>query len=122
MQISRHIAEACIELLKEESPEEVSSKLQRFVKQYNLGDFIPHVVAYLGKSEELQRMKETVVVESATPLSKEVRQTITKSLQAEDAKLEETQNKDLLAGFVATYDGIQYDASLQTLLTKLKNA
>jgi len=127
---SRQLAKAIYEL-SEEKAENLDAKVFDFIERCNLKAQLPSDLFHLEKIFELEREKSGIVIETAHEVKPSTVQEIKKFLMnnlparphggsgaggPEVLKVK----KELLAGFRAKWQGVIYDASLETGLKKLK--
>lgn len=119
---SHELAQSLIHLLEiEDSKEKTLEAFIAFLEENNLLVQLPHIIQRLENYSREQKKHNTLVIESPFSLSQETRTLIQKQSNAEDAEdVSVIENKNLLGGFRATYQGRVVDASLRTNLQALK--
>ncbi|MEK7572497.1 MAG: F0F1 ATP synthase subunit delta [Patescibacteria group bacterium] len=118
---SKQLAQALYQLSKEKV-ENLDAKFFDFLEKRNLKAQIPSVLYHLEKIIELDREKKGIQIETAHEIKHETISHIKKFLQADHFPEAVKIKKELIAGFRAKWNGMIYDASLQTGLKKLKES
>jgi F0F1-type ATP synthase delta subunit len=116
---SKQLAQALYQL-SEEKVENLDAKFFDFLEKRNLKSQIPSVLYHLEKIIELDREKKGIQIETAHEIKHETANHIKKFLKADHFPEVIKIKKELVAGFRAKWNGMVYDASLQTSLKKLK--
>ena len=118
---SKHLAFALIKLSEENSKEEAVVKFLNFIKKANLTNILPQVIFHLGAEALKRKEMESVKITSSHKLSSETINKIKKMAKAPKDAPEIIQiDRDVIGGFVASYNGVTYDASLKGGLNMLR--
>ncbi len=91
------------------------------LRRFHLLPLLPSILDELKHHEKELRIKETVHIESPFPLNEENKQKIKHMLNAIDKEHIIIENKSLLAGFRARYQGNQVDSSMERILKTFTN-
>jgi F0F1-type ATP synthase delta subunit len=118
---SRAIAQATYELAQDSSNKKVAEHLVIYLERNNLLPLLGSIVEHLERITAEAGAQAELDIVSAHKLSDATVKEIKKSLGAEQLG-SVTENKQLIGGFVAEYNGVVYDASVATQLNKLKNS
>jgi F0F1-type ATP synthase delta subunit len=120
MTSSRTIARAVYELAQDSANKNIAENLAQYLDRNNLMPLLGSIVQHLEYMHRQANARTKLDIISAYTLPKDILQDIKKSLGAEHlGNVQE--DKDLLGGFIAEYNGVVYDASIKTQLTRLKN-
>lgn len=120
---SKHIAKASVALLKgdRQNSHKVADELLRFVKKYGLQSRLPQILSYIQKEAEVERVKNTLQIESSFELSEESINRVASFVSApKDAHIKVVINKKLLGGFLAYWKDKKVDGTLENTVRKLK--
>jgi len=120
---SDQLARALLALLTENPKQEkkILSDFVHFLAEKKITWQMPSVIRYLEKKFAEQEKKQLLHLSTARKLSPTLINKIKKYTSGNTkVKTQEMMNPDLIAGFIAEYDGVIYDASLSGQLTKLK--
>ncbi|MBP6925837.1 MAG: F0F1 ATP synthase subunit delta [Candidatus Pacebacteria bacterium] len=120
MTSSRTIARAVYELAQDSANKNIAENLAQYLDRNNLMPLLGSVVQHLEYMHRQASARTKLDIVSAYTLPKDTVQDIKKSLGAEHLGSVQ-EDKDLLGGFIAEYNGVVYDASIKTQLTRLKN-
>ena len=121
----QHIAKALIGLVEDDGvdPDEVAEKFLKFARRYNLENGMRSVVFHLEAEAAKQKEKRVATITLAEETSEEAVEKIKRYINlADDAEINISRDKELLAGFKAYYNDKLYEADLQTKLKKLKSS
>ena len=120
---SKNLAEAIYEIstTSKNDPDILSSAILDYVKSYRLESLLPKAIMYIEDKIKKQHIWKTFYIESKFDLSNEILNKIKNKLNANQPKYVVTQkNDEIIGGFVATYQGMIYDASIKNQLQLLK--
>jgi F0F1-type ATP synthase delta subunit len=118
---SQELAKGLEKMLNDSSNhDEVFSVFVSFLEENNLLTQLPQIIRRLEHNSQIQKTFNTFVIESPFKLGNEVIATIKESADAKDAEHSLVENKELLGGFRATYQGRVVDGSLKHNLQVLK--
>lgn len=120
---SKHLADAIYKLSLDKSlnKKDLVDKVFEYVKAYKLEAILPKAIMHL--EEKLRKDKEwnTFAVSSGRVIDESLVHDIRKKLDAGEAsEIKKEVDEDLIGGFVATYKGVIYDASLKNQLRLLR--
>lgn len=87
-----------------------------FLQKHNLLTLLPSILEFLKHKESQHLAHNTLVIESPFPLNEEAVSVIKKQVGDNFTEVEMVENKSLLAGYVARFRGIEYDASAKSIL------
>lgn len=118
---SRAIAQATYELAQDSSNKKIAENLVAYLEHNNLLPLLGSVVEHLENIAAKAGAQAELDIVSAHKLTDATVKEIKKSLGADQLGTV-TENKELIGGFVAEYNGVVYDASIATQLNKLKNS
>lgn len=117
---ARAIAQAVYEMAEDKEIKDVAHHVLAYLEKNNLMPLLPKVVALLEDIQATASKKATLEIVTAYHMSESLVKDIKDSLGAEHVgKIQE--DKNLIGGFVAEYNGVVYDASVMTQLSRLKN-
>lgn len=122
---SKHLAEAIYKIANDKSLSKsgVVNAVFDYVKSYKLEALLPKVINHLEDRADKESAWDTLDIESGLPIDESTITEIKKRLHTSDAKHTDTKvNSDLIGGFVATYKGQIYDASIKNQLQLLKKS
>jgi len=122
---SKNLADAIyqISLSSKKDSSVISEAIFSYVKNYRLEFLLPKAIVYLEDKIKKESIWNTFFLESRFTLSGEIVKNIKNKLNATDAQeVVIKENTDLIGGFMATYKGIIYDASIKNQLQLLKNS
>lgn len=120
---SKNLAEAIYEIstTSKSDPDILSSAILDHIKIYRLESLLPKAIMYIEDKIKKQHIWKTFYIESRFDLSNETLNKIKIKLNADQPKYVITEkNDEIIGGFVATYQGIIYDASIKNQLQLLK--
>ena len=92
------------------------SDLAKFLSKHNMTPLMFNVLKYLEHKEAQHLVHNTIVIETPFDLSEKSISTIKRKVGNDLAETEIVENKNLLAGYVARFKGLEYDASAKTIL------
>lgn len=118
---SKHLAKALFDLSLS-SEKNLEDKFLAFVKEKNLNAQLPAVLYRVEKLIEKESEKNGIKIEFAHTVSNDTVSNIKKFLEAEKLKEYIKLNKNILAGFRASFGGVVYDASFSSKLKKLQDS
>ncbi len=122
MYTSKNIAISLLALLDEGHEEKkVLHDFIQFVERHKLESQLPEIVRHMEKINAEEKNFNQVSVETAHPTNKDILHKIRDHIKApHDTVVENTVNENVIGGFIARYQGVEYDTSLKTKLRKLK--
>ncbi len=94
--------------------------LVEYLRDEGLMNLLPQIVAHLERLHNMDVSFETLDIEIADEHDKSILEKIHKKF-GEPKKMAKKINADLIGGFVATYKGFIYDASIKNQLKLLKD-
>jgi len=122
---SKQLAKTLVQLV-EENPgkqEKIIKGFLVFCKEKNLLNQLPNILKHLEIIDNNKKELEQLHIQSSQPLSQGIIQSIQKLVKAPaQATVNTAPNPDLTGGFIAKYNGVIYDASIQTQLANIKQA
>jgi len=121
---SKNLAEAIYKISMDKGINQSTllSSVESYIKEYKLEPLLPNTIMYLEDKIKKDSNWNTFSLEYGLEISQEIENKIKEKIKATDSKItNKTENKDLIGGFVATYKGIIYDASIKNQLILLKN-
>lgn len=121
---SKNLAEAIYKISKEENinNSNLLNAIESYIKEYKLESLIPNTILYLEDKIKKELKWNTFSLEYGIEINKEIEEKIKEKINAtKSKKTESCLNKNLIGGFVATYQGTIYDASVKNQLQLLKN-
>lgn len=95
-----------------------TQEVVNFLTTYNLLSLVPTLTKELELLQKKEKESELVTIESPFPLSKENVTKIKSFVSDTELVHEVKENKDLLAGFRATYKGIRYERSARHIINE----
>lgn len=98
------------------------SKLEKLLSKYHLSTLLPSILISLKRLEAKQKEHEVVHVSSPFPLSEKTIESIKKELHAPHAEHAVHINKELVAGYVASYKEKKINKSVRLVLDRFINA
>ncbi|MEI7810481.1 MAG: F0F1 ATP synthase subunit delta [bacterium] len=116
---SKQLAQALFELSNEKM-ENLDAKFFDFIQKRNLQAQLPSILFHLEKINQFDQEKRGIQIETAHAISDITAKQIKTFLKADQLPEVKKIKKELVAGFRAKYNGIIYDASIQTGLKKLE--
>lgn len=120
---AKAIATALLTLLSQGvSPEKISAGFLVFAKKNHIEGLIDTIVWYLEYFSKQYQRNEAVEIIAAHSISPDTIEAIRDSIGAINAQTIVTEDTSLVAGFIARYKGTQYDASIKTQLSRLRQA
>ena len=122
---SKNLADAIysISLNQKQSDVVVFDAILSYVKKYKLESLLPKAVMYLEDKVAKDLKWNTLSIKSGIAISEDIVRDIIKKIKAETAKnIIKKEDKELIGGFVATYKGMIYDASISNQLQLLRNS
>lgn len=121
---SKSIAFALFSLLDQEiSFEKIAEGFTQYVKKNNLQGLLPNVFWYLEYFLKQKAKKESVEIILAHDVSPEIITDITSFIGTpEGVPIFTRHDSEIIGGFIARYDGVQYDASIKKQLAQLRQA
>lgn len=122
---SKNLANAIyrISLESKKSDSDISNAIFSYIKKYKLESLLPKVLMYLEDKVEKNNKWNTLSVLSGIEIEDNIVKEIIEKINASEAKkIKREVDKDLIGGFVATYKGIIYDASIKNQLQLLRNS
>lgn len=121
---SKSIASALFSLLQQGTPlETVVEGFERYIQKNHLEGLVPNILWYLAYYADAQQRNESVELVVAHDVSTELASEITSFVGAPSTSPVHTkQDASIIAGFIARYNGTEYDASAKTQLARLRKA
>ncbi len=116
---SKQLARALYEL-EEEHKEGLDAKFFDFIEKNKLKAQMSSVLYHLEKIVELEKEKKGIQIEVAHEVKSDTVKHIKTFLEANNLSEVVKIKKGLIGGFRAKWNGIIYDASIETGLKKLK--
>ena len=119
---AKNLASVLLEISKESRPtEKVMSSFYNFLEKNRLYYLLPQVLSYLENLQKKETRFKTLEIVSGLPIDKETSDNIVKTLKIERASLiKKDTDPEIIGGFIATYKGFIYDASLRRQINLLK--
>lgn len=118
---SRLLAETIYELAQEEhNGKKLVDNLMAYLASNHLVALAPEIINHLDRMREEHERAQLLTLTSAKKVPNAMITMIAKALQAKDAPVQQHVDAALQGGFIAEYQGVVYDTSLTTQLTKLK--
>lgn len=120
---SKQLAQALYRLSKEvDDHKKITSAFNHYLEKYNLQPLLRGTLRHLTEIQSKQRKHHSLEITSGLPIDEDITREIKELLDVKsDAKVEKHTDKTLIGGFVATYKGLVYDASLKKQLHLLRN-
>jgi F0F1-type ATP synthase delta subunit len=121
---SKNLASAIYEISldSDKSEKEITEAVLSYIKGYKLESILPKVIMRLEDKHKKDLSWNTLIVESSFGVDDYTIDQIKSRLEAKEAKrIVQKVEKNLIGGFVATYKGVIYDASLRNKLQLLRN-
>lgn len=87
-----------------------------FLQKHSLLTLLPSIMEFLKHKEAQHLAHNTLVIESPFPLKEGSVSVIKKRIGDNFNEVEMVENKSLLAGYVARFRGVEYDASAKSIL------
>lgn len=122
---SKNLADAIysISLNQKQSDVVVFDAILSYVKKYKLESLLPKAVMYLEDKVNKDFKWNTLSISSGIAIDEDITKDIIKKIKAENAKnITKKEDSGLIGGFVATYKGMIYDASISNQLQLLRNS
>lgn len=121
---SKSIASALFSLLQQGTPlETVVEGFERYIQKNHLEGLVPNILWYLAYYADRQQRNESVELVVAHDVSTDLASEIASFVGAPSTSRVQTQkDASIIAGFIARYDGTEYDASAKTQLARLRKA
>lgn len=116
---SKQLAQALFEL-SNEKVENLDAKFFDFIEKRNLQAQLPSILFHLEKINLLDQEKKGIQIETAHPISDKTVKEIKSFLKVDNLSEVKKVKKELIAGFKAKWNGVVYDASIETGLKKLE--
>ena len=102
------------------SDDQISTVVDAFLHEYHLTDLLPAIVRQYEQLQQAALASETLTITTAFELSDELQSQISHALaSATQPPITTTVDPQLIGGFIARYQGKEYDASLRTQLNQL---
>lgn len=122
MNTSKNIAIALLGLLDEgKSAAEVTKDFMNFVQDRKLASQLPEIVRQMEKLQAERSKEKEVSIRTPYEVSKTLEKHIAEKMNApKDTGIRTEIDETLIGGFVATYKGLEYDASLKKQLAQLQ--
>lgn len=122
MSLSRDIAASYVTLSKQGySAEDIATSIADFLNENNLFSLKDKVLSQIKAYEEAEKYYQTAHISTAHHLSEAIQKKIAHAVSnSEGTHVSVTENKELIAGYIARYRGIEWDASLKGSLERLR--
>jgi len=120
MTSSRTIARAVYELAQDSANKNVAEDLVEYLDRNNLMSLLAVIIQNVEYMHQEAKSHKRLDIVSAYVLPGNAVKEIQKVLCAEHAGVAR-EDKNLIGGFIAEYNGVVYDASVATQLTRLKH-
>ncbi|MCB9805556.1 F0F1 ATP synthase subunit delta [Candidatus Nomurabacteria bacterium] len=122
MSLSRSIANSYITLCEEgNDPKVVANSVATFLKENNLISLQKNILDNVEMIEKEKENYNSLNIRSAFPLTAHTTKEIAEGLCGENkVKHRVEEDKKLIAGFVARYRGVEWDASMQGVVSRLR--
>lgn len=122
---SKNLAMAIYEISKDSNGKEeaITNSILTYIRNYKLESLLPKVIEYLENKINKESEWNTLSIKSEISIDESIKNNIKIKLKATEAK--KTENKveeGLIGGFVATYKGVIYDASIYNQLQLLRES
>lgn len=120
---SKHLADAIYKLSLDQSldKKDIVEKIFEYVRAYKLEAILPKTIMHLEEKSRKDRDWNMFAISSGRLIEDSLIHDIYKKLGVEEkSEVKKEVNGDLIGGFVATYKGVIYDASLKNQLRLLK--
>jgi len=121
---SKDLAKAIYQISKESKKDSniIVSGLINYVRTYKLESLLPRTLIYLEEMNNKNLIWNTFFIESKFELNEDLIKKIKTKLNIPNVlNLEIKKNDNIVGGFIATYKGIIYDASIKNQLQLLRN-
>ncbi len=92
---------------------------EKILESKELKNLLPNILKILKLKYKNQEEYEKVKIESSTELSNENLENLKNKLNLKDKTIQININKNITAGFKATYKDISLDATFETMFKKL---
>lgn len=119
---SKQLGQALYHLINENthSIDVVSDAFVEYVKTHKLESLVPRVLEYLEIALKKDAAFNTLEISSGLPIDKKISEKIVEILKAPaNAKTKIKVDSELIGGFVASFRGFEYDASIKNQLKHL---
>jgi len=118
---SKQLAKTLQVMSKEDhSQERILSQFLKFIKNHSLEGLLPSVLNELKRNQKESQLEKSLRVESAYKLTPTDESNIRRLTNAKTAPLVTETNKELLGGFRARYQGVEYEGSLGRAVENLE--
>lgn len=119
---SKNLAKALYKISKEEtSSEKIVSALLFYLEKHQLISLLPQTIKHLIGFKKNETEFNSLEIISGLPIDEEITMEIKKILNSETNSLvKKKTDKELIGGFIATYKGFIYDASIKNQLNLIK--
>lgn len=120
---SKQLGQALYHLVTEKthSIDVVADAFVEYVRTHKLESLVPRVLEYLEFSLRNDAKFNTLHIASGLPIDDAITSQITDLLRAPAGTATQTRvDADLIGGFVASYGGFEYDASIKNQLKRLR--
>jgi len=120
---SKNLAQALYKLSTESVPtEKLMLALYNYLEKHHLLALLPATLKHLERLQKNNLKFNSLKVISSLPIDDEILTEIKTLLTVnKSALIEKLDDRELIGGFVATYQGFIYDASLKNQLNLLKS-
>lgn len=122
---SKNLADAIysISLNQKQNDVVVFDAILSYIQKYKLESLLPKAVMYLEDKLNKNIKWNTLSVKSGIDIDDSIVKEIIRKIKAEEAKsITKNVDKNLIGGFIATYKGVIYDASISNQLQLLRNS
>ncbi len=121
---SKNLADAIykVSIDSKKSDEAIVESVLSYVKEYKLESILPKALTKLEDKIQKKLIWNTLFIKSGLEIDDSIVAKIKDKLKAEDVmQTTKETDKNLIGGFIATYKGIIYDASIKNKLQLLRN-
>ncbi|MDD3662643.1 MAG: F0F1 ATP synthase subunit delta [Candidatus Pacebacteria bacterium] len=122
---SKNLAIAIYEISKDSNGKEeaITNSILTYIKNYKLESLLPKVIEFLENKIKKESEWNTLSIKSEISIDESIKNNIKIKLKATEAqKIENKVEEGLIGGFVATYKGVIYDASIYNQLQLLRES
>ncbi len=123
MDASKNIAHTLLSMLEDgRTGEQVTKDFMKFVTSHKMENRLPDILRHLERLVEMKSRNEQVRIRTPFEISKNTVSGITEKMNASGKDVEVEIDETLIGGFIATYKGLEYDASLKKQLVLLQES
>jgi F0F1-type ATP synthase delta subunit len=119
---SKNLARALYKISKERvSSEKIVSALLFYLEKHRLLSLLPQTLKHLIGFKKNEKEFNSLEIISGLPIDEEITTEIKKILKTEiSSVVKQKIERELIGGFIATYKGFIYDASIKNQLNLIK--